>query len=294
MGRSSDDRGGCRSYVRRMSSAEIDVDAFVEFEANGFSKAAGAYDRHFGSLTARTADALLDAAGVERGIRVLDVGTGPGYAAARAAVRGASVLGVDLSPGCIDLARRLHPELEFRQGDAHRLPLPDASFDAAVANFLMPHLADHARAATEMARVLVAGGWIALSTWDRPERTPLPGAMFLAVAQAGAPMAEGIPPGPPFFRYADDAAFAGLLHDAGLVDVTVTSLTFSHRMPSADALWDALLEGTVRASAQVRGQTPDMQRSIRRAFDRIVADYHTGSELELPVSVKIAAGRRAA
>jgi hypothetical protein len=36
-----------------------------------------------------------------------------------------------------------------------------------------------------------------------------------------------------------------------------------------------------------------MQRSIRRAFDRIVADYQTGSELELPVSIKIAAGRKA-
>jgi ubiquinone/menaquinone biosynthesis C-methylase UbiE len=277
-----------------MSPTEIDIDAFVEFEASGYSKVAGAYDRHFGSLTPRTADALLDAAGVGRGSRVLDVGTGPGYVAARAAARGASVLGVDLSPGCIDLARRLHPELDFREGDAHRLSLPDASFDAAVANFLMPHLADHARAAAELARVLNEGGRIALSTWDRPELTPVPGALFLAVGQAGAPMAEGIPPGPPFFRYADDTAFTGLLHDAGLVDVTVTKIAFTHRMPSADALWDALLDGTVRASAQVRGQPPDMQRSIRRAFDRIVADYHNGSELELPVSVKIAAGRKAA
>ena len=277
-----------------MSPTEIDVDAFVEFEANGYSRVAGEYDRHFGSLTPRTADALLDAAGVGRGSRVLDMGTGPGYVAARAAARGASVLGVDLSPGCIDLARRLHPELEFRRGDAHRLSLPDASFDAAVANFLMPHLADHARVAAELARVLDDGGRIALSTWDRPELTPIPGALFLAVGQAGAPMAEGVPPGPPFFRYADDAAFAGLLHDAGLVDVTVTNLDLTHRMPSADALWDALLDGTVRASAQVRGQTPDMQRSIRRAFDRIVADYHTGSELELPVSVKIAAARKVA
>jgi ubiquinone/menaquinone biosynthesis C-methylase UbiE len=277
-----------------MSPTEIDVDAFVEFEANGYSRVAGEYDRHFGSLTPRTADALLDAACVGRGSRVLDIGTGPGYVAARAAARGASVLGVDLSLGCIDLARRLHPELEFRRGDAHRLSLPDASFDAAVANFLMPHLADHERVAAELARVLDDGGRIALSTWDRPELTPIPGALFLAVGQAGAPMAEGVPPGPPFFRYADDAAFAGLLHDAGLVDVTVTNLAFTHRMPSADALWDALLDGTVRASAQVRGQTPDMQRSIRRAFDRIVADYHTGSELELPVSVKIAAARKGA
>jgi SAM-dependent methyltransferase len=182
----------------------------------------------------------------------------------------------------------------FRQGDAHRLSLPDASFDAAVANFLMPHLADHARAVAELTRVLADDGRVALSTWDHPERTPIPGALFLAVGQAGAPMAEGIPPGPPVFRYADDTAFAELLHDAGLVDVAVTNLAFTHRMPSADAFWDAMLDGTVRASAQVRGQTPDMQRSIRRAFDRIVADYHEGGGLELPVSVKIAAGRKPA
>ncbi|HET6663938.1 MAG TPA: methyltransferase domain-containing protein [Acidimicrobiales bacterium] len=272
---------------------EIDFEAFVEFEADGYSRVADEYDRCFGSLTTRTADELLDAAGVGRGSRVLDVGTGPGYVAARAAARGASVLGVDVSSGCIDLARRLRPDLEFRQGDAHRLSLPDASFDAAVANFLMPHLADHARAAAELTRVLVDDGRIALSTWDLPERSPFPGALFLAVGQAGAPMAEGVPPGPPFFRYADDAAFAELLSDAGLVDVTVTDLAFTHRMPSADAFWDAMLGGTVRASAQVRGQTPDMQRSIRRAFDRIVAHYYSGGELELPVSVKIAAGRKA-
>ena len=76
-------------------------------------------------------------------------------------------LGVDVSAGCIDLARRLQPELEFRQGDAHRLSLPDASFDAVVANFLMPHLADHPRVAAELTRVLVDEGRVALSTWDQ-------------------------------------------------------------------------------------------------------------------------------
>jgi hypothetical protein len=103
-----------------------------------------------------------------------------------------------------------------------------------------------------------------------------------------------MPPGPPFFRYADDATFAELLTDAGLVDVTVTDLGFTHRMPSADAFWDAMLDGTVRAAAQVRGQNRDMQHRIRRAFDRIVAEYHEGGTLELPVSVKVAAGRKPA
>jgi SAM-dependent methyltransferase len=271
---------------------EIDVDAFVAFEAAGYSKVADEYERSWSSLTTRTSEALLDAAGVGRSSRVLDVGTGPGHVAARAAARGASVLGVDVSSGCIDVARRLHPDLEFRTGDAHRLPLPDASYDAVVANFLVPHLANHAGAAAELSRVLAGDGRVAVSTWDHPDRSPLPGALFLAAGQAGAAPAAGMPAGPPFFRYADDAAFAELLNDAGLVDVTVTGLTFTHRMPSADAFWDAMLGGTVRAAAQVQGQTEEMQRSIRRAFDRIVSGYYEGGELELPVSVKIAAGRK--
>ena len=56
IGSSSDDGTRCRSYVRPMST-EIDVDAFVEFEATGYSKVADEYDRSFGSLTPRTAEA---------------------------------------------------------------------------------------------------------------------------------------------------------------------------------------------------------------------------------------------
>jgi ubiquinone/menaquinone biosynthesis C-methylase UbiE len=52
--------------------------------------------------------------------------------AAKAAERAASVVGVDIADAMISLARRLHPQLEFRSGDAEALPFPDASFDAVV------------------------------------------------------------------------------------------------------------------------------------------------------------------
>jgi hypothetical protein len=73
-------------------------------------------------------------------------------------------------------------------------------------------------------------------------------------------------------------------------------VAFTWRADSADALWGSLLDGTVRASAQVRGQTAAMQRRIRQAFDEIVAGYRTpgGDQLELPVAVKVGAGRRPA
>ena len=273
-------------------SSEIDVDAFIEFEAAGYSRVAEQYHRYLSDITGRVAESVLDAADVGEGSRVLDVATGPGQVADCAVARGASVLGIDLSPVVVRLARQLHPGIEFREGDAHRLPIADESFDAVVANFLIPHLADHGRAAREFARATVAGGRVALSTWDLPQRSPMPGALFLAIQDAEAPMAPGIPAGPPFFRYSDDAAFVRLLRDAGLVDAKVIDVAFVHRMPSADAFWDAMIEGSVRAAAQVLGQTREVQRRIRDAFDRRVAEFDDGAGLAVPVSVKIASGRK--
>jgi len=102
------------------------------------------------------------------------VASGPGQVAAQAVARGASAVGVDVSAGLVELARRLHPDVEFRVGDAHRLADRDRSYDAVVANLAAPHLADHARAVADMRRVLVDGGRLVLSTCDAPARSPFP------------------------------------------------------------------------------------------------------------------------
>ena len=73
----------------------------MDFDAYGRSVWAGrgtAYERGFARLTAHTAGAVLDAAGVAAGTRVLDIGTGPGVVARAAAARGARVTAVDAEP----------------------------------------------------------------------------------------------------------------------------------------------------------------------------------------------------
>ena len=87
----------------------------------GRSRSPG-YDDFFAPITTRLAGPLLDAAEVGRGTHVLDVASGPGYVAAAAAERGASVIGVDIAERMISLARRLHPQLDFRLGNAEALP----------------------------------------------------------------------------------------------------------------------------------------------------------------------------
>lgn len=273
--------------------ASIDPDAFNAFEAAGWERRADGYHDFFGSITTRVIEQLLDAADVERQVRVLDVGSGPGYVAAACAVRGADVVGVDVAAEMVSLARRLQPELEFRQGDAERLPFADGSFDAVLGNFLVLHVGRPDRVAAELARVLASDGRLALTTWDIPERARLLGVLVDAVAEVGAQPTADVPAGPPIFRFADESEFARLLASAGLGDVDVQTVAFTYRSASSDELWNGLIRGTVRTRALVLAQPEGVQAQIRAAFDRLVRPYATDSGLEIPVSVKLASGRRA-
>jgi hypothetical protein len=101
-----------------------------------------------------------------------------------------------------------------------------------------------------------------------------------------------VPVGPDFFRFSADAEFDALLKEQGLADTTVETIASTLRFANADELWNGLLGGTVRTSALILGQSEDTRVRIRQAFDRIVGDYARGDVIELPVSVKLAAGTK--
>jgi SAM-dependent methyltransferase len=277
--------------VRSVNGA-IDPDAFNAFEAAAWEQRAGAYDRFFGAITARLVEPLLDAAAVQAGTRVLDVATGPGYVAGAAAARRASVVGVDIAQAMIELAGHLHPDVDFRQGDAHALAFPDASFDAVVGNFMILHLGRPEQAMAEFARVLRPGGRCALTAWDLPHRARLLGVFLDAVAEAGATPPDDVPVGPDFFRFSHDAELTALLRGRGLENCDVRTISFVHHVATAEELWDGLLGGTVRTSALIERQSEATVGRIREAFARRVDELRGPKELEVPVSVKLAAGRQ--
>jgi SAM-dependent methyltransferase len=273
--------------------SEYDADAFDAFEATGWAtKEVASYDELAGRVTSRLADSLLDTVGAAPGKRVVDVATGPGYVAGRAAERGAEVVGVDLSEAMLAFARSRLPDTELVTGDATALPFADASFDAYVAAFLLLHVSRPERVAAEAARVLVSGGRAAFTVWDEPGRSRWLGVLLDAVAASGAGPPDDLPAGPPFFRFADEPAFRDLLSDAGLVDVRVDTIDFGLVLTSADQLWDGLVEGSVRLRPLVLGQTEAVQREIRDRFDGLLQQYRVGDGFEVPVAVKLASGQK--
>ena len=131
-------------------------------------------------------DAAVSAAGREPS-RILDVGTGTGFAARHLAERfpNAEVVGADLSPGMLDEARRLTPpdladRVRYEEADAAALPFTDGDFDLVVLVNMIPF-------AGELARVTSPGGSVAI-VFSGGAETPIyapPAQLAKALTAAG-------------------------------------------------------------------------------------------------------------
>jgi SAM-dependent methyltransferase len=128
----------------------------------------------------------------QEGEEWLDVGTGTGGVAVRAARAGAKVTGSDLAPVLIETAKRLAAEdglkIAYHVADAEELPYGNASFDVVSSSFGAIFAPDHKAVARELTRVCRPGGRLGLSAWD-PEGGV--GAFFRMLAGFQPPMPEG-------------------------------------------------------------------------------------------------------
>jgi ubiquinone/menaquinone biosynthesis C-methylase UbiE len=143
-------------------------------------------------LISDVGERVVGRAGVEPGMRVLDVACGTGNAAFPAARAGAEVTGVDLAPALLDAGRRRADaaglEIQWVEGDAEELPFEDDSFDRVLSTAGHMFAPRHRRTADEMARVCRKGGLIAICCWT-PEGT---------VGDVFAASASYMPPPPDF------------------------------------------------------------------------------------------------
>lgn len=175
-------------------SASFDPESVRAFEHARWERAAPVFAASFATATGQFVEALLDAAAVRDGTRVLDVACGSGVATAEAAARGAFPTGVDFSAAMLDVAQAAHPGVTFLQGDAEALPCADAAFDAVVANFGVHHVPRPPLALAEAFRVLGSGGRIAVSFWADPAQNIAWKLLLDAVRRHGDAAASDAPP----------------------------------------------------------------------------------------------------
>lgn len=148
-------------FLSAVAAAGLDAERLSSAEL------AAADEFHIGGRQA-TVD-LADQLELAAGMRLLDVGSGPGGASRYlAAEYGCQVTGIDLTPEYVELADELavrtglSDQVSYRLADATDLPIPAGSFDGAYLLHVGMNVADKARLCAEVARVLTPGGFFAV------------------------------------------------------------------------------------------------------------------------------------
>jgi ubiquinone/menaquinone biosynthesis C-methylase UbiE len=183
----------------------------------------------FQEWTARVADA----AGIQPDWRVLDVACGTGVLARTVAERvgtTGSVVGLDLNPAMLQVAKEKAPDIEWRQGRAESLPFDAHRFDAAVSQFALMFFDDRRLALQEMVRVLVPGGTLAVAVWDSLEKTPGYAAVTALLHRLFGAQVAGALRAP--FVLGDPQLLQSLFTQASMPDAKITSHKGTARFPS--------------------------------------------------------------
>jgi ubiquinone/menaquinone biosynthesis C-methylase UbiE len=262
--------------------------------------AADAYERFFvPAIFTPWACRLLRHAAPHPGERVLDVACGTGAAARQVApLVGAEgmVMGVDVAPGMLAVARALAAPagaaIEWREGEAGALPVPDGAFDLVLCQQGLQFFPDRAAAAREMRRALRDEGRAVLAVWKGLEHQPLYAALIEAEARhLGRPVSDFDAP----FSLGEALDVHTVLAAGGFEHVQVVEETGTVRFPSADEF----LERTMRASAAVipavqemdGGAIADLLAALRREVEPVLSRYRDGDGVALPMAAHMAVAR---
>jgi ubiquinone/menaquinone biosynthesis C-methylase UbiE len=225
--------------------------------------AAEAYEARFvPALFAEWAPHLVEVAGIAPGQTVLDVACGTGIVARTVAdtLKGKGrVVGLDLNEAMLAVARRVRPDIEWRQGDSATLPFADASFDTVLCQMALMFFPDRARALGEMRRVVSTGGTVAVVVPGALSSQPAWGPFVAMVARHAGPEAVSLLS--TYWACGDLDRLTALVESAGLAVTKTRTRRGTARFESVDAFVATEVEGT-----------PLIDRISQEVYARIRAD----------------------
>lgn len=242
------------------------------WRVSAWSGVAEAYRTSFATLCEGTIAQLL---ADTPGRTLLDVGSGTGTLAARAAAEGRAVVAVDADPDMVSMSAAVVPGVV--QAALPELPFPDGTFDAVTANFVVNHVPDPRAAVRELARVTRPGGRVAATIWTsvRADWASLVSDAFQAAGVLPVPGAR-LSPELDFERSPE--GLSALCSSVGMAPVHAAELTWEWTI-AVDALWAGIAGGVATAGQTFLAQTPAVKAATEREFHQRARDLSADGEL---------------
>jgi ubiquinone/menaquinone biosynthesis C-methylase UbiE len=262
--------------------------------ASGRPVDAWAYERYIGRWSRLFVPALLVAAEVGAGDRVLDVATGHGEAALGALPivkeEKGLVIGCDLSLAMLEAARGRLGDDSFLPvvTDGQALAFRDGAFDAVVCQLGLQFFPDPAQGLSEFRRVLRVGRCVSVCVVSTPDRVPMWGALSDTLVRHLPDQRDALHLS---FALADSARLERLLGTAGFRGVSVRREVRKAIFESFDDYW-APIERGMGLMPQVYLSLPEStRRAVREEVRARLAEFESGRRLVMSVEVLIGGGR---
>ena len=241
------------------------------------------------ALFADWAPILVDAAGVRPGQAVLDVACGTGVVAREASdrvgVRG-RVVGLDFNEAMLVVARRIRPDIEWRQGDAAAVPFESSTFDVIVCQAALMFMADPGQALREMARLVKPTGTVAIQVWASRDVQSGFKPFYDVVARHAGPDAVDLISS--YWTLGDLALLETLCADAGLTILSSAMRTGAIRLPSIDQYVTTEVEST----PLVDRIPSDVYQRIREEARVALAEFQLDDGFQMPIVGHVITAKR--
>lgn len=239
-------------------------------------------------------EAIVAAARIERGMRVLDVACGTGEPAISIAtlLHGTGeVIGVDISSAPLEIARQRAGQrgltnARFEQGDAHQLIFPDDSFDRITSRLGIMFFADLPNALRQMHRVLKPAGRVTLLAWGvmgQPYFSSTIGTLLRAMPGSDMPAAAR-----KMFAFGQPGLLPGKLRAAGFSSVEENFVTVPWTWPGTpQEVWEYFKEVTVPFAPLLQSVPAGRREEVDAAVINAIAQYAEGDEVRFTAKVNI-------
>jgi ubiquinone/menaquinone biosynthesis C-methylase UbiE len=258
------------------------------------------YSNTIAKMFAPLTEAMIERARIREGQSVLDVAGGAGEPSLTIAERvgpSGSVMCTDAVAEMVDAARqeakrRGLKNMQFQQCTADSLSFADNSFDVVVSRLGVMFFRDSIGSMREMLRVVRPGGALTFAVWGKSDINPFC-YLVSGVMDQHVKAAEADPNAPNAFRFAEIGKLAGVMKEAGAIDVRDEVVSIDIEAPlSALEFWNMRSQTSDTLREKLAKLSTNEQAQIGEEVQQAVKEFFPGNQMKFPAQMLIATGRK--